>query len=145
MSILAENLKFLRKKADLTQTKFGEKYGLNRGNIDSYEKGTEPRLKALLEIASDNQVNLTMLLTFKMTTENFHLFAEEYIPSADVAEDPAAVYGDAEFYTLIRDVEDANSLDDRRKYTKELVKMYSKVMTELTTVRRELTEELKKK
>lgn len=143
LSILAENLKFIRKRADLTQTNFGEQFGLNRGNIDSYEKGTEPRLKVLIQIAKTYKVNLTLLLTSKMTQENFHLFSED-AGAHSVAEDPSDMYGDSEIYTMLRDMEESDSIDDRRGYTREIMKKVSRLMNENSSLRKELMEELKK-
>ena len=143
MSTLAENLKFLRRRENLTQTKFGEALGLNRGNIDSYEKGTEPRLKVLVQIARKYKLNLMQLITSKMTQDNYHLFAEDIEPG--FAEDPAAMYGDSEVYTLLRDIEDAEDIDDRRKISKEVMKKVGRIMTENSTLRKELMDELRKR
>lgn len=51
MSYIAQNLRYLRKLAELSQQALAKKVGLNRGNIASYEKGAaEPSTKNLLKI-----------------------------------------------------------------------------------------------
>ncbi len=144
LSILAENLKFLRQRNNLTQTKFAEQYGLNRGNVDSYEKGTEPKLKVLIEIAKSHKVNLMNMLTLKMTQENFHLFAEDMPLMSDVAEDPAATYGDSEIYMLLRDIEDSEAKEQRIDISKKIMHLVNRIMSENSTLRRDMMEYLKK-
>jgi transcriptional regulator with XRE-family HTH domain len=63
MKFFADNLKFLRKKAGLSQEQLGERIALNRGNIASYEKGTaEPRLENVLKIVKLFNIELSDLL-----------------------------------------------------------------------------------
>ncbi len=63
MKFFADNLKFLRKKAGLSQEQLGEKIALNRGNIASYEKGTaEPKLENVLKIVQLFNIDLSDLL-----------------------------------------------------------------------------------
>lgn len=63
MKFFADNLKFLRKRAGLSQEQLGEKINLNRGNIASYEKGTaEPRLENVLKIVKLFNIELSDLL-----------------------------------------------------------------------------------
>ena len=144
MSILAENLKFLRLRNNLTQTKFAEKYGLNRGNVDSYEKGTEPKLRVLIEIAKSYKVNLMNMLTLRMTQDNFHLFAEDMPLMSDVAEDPAGTYGDSEIYLLLRDIEDSEVKEVRKDISRKIMHLVKRIMSENATLRRDMMAYLKK-
>ncbi len=144
LTILAENLKFLRQRKNLTQTTFAEQYGLNRGNVDSYEKGTEPKLRVLIEVARSYKVNLMSMLTLKMTSENFHLFAEDMPLMSEVVEDPAAMYGDSEIYLLLRDIEDSEVKEQRRDISKKIMHMVNRIMSENSTLRRDMMEYLKK-
>ena len=51
-SLLSGNIRCLRKSLKLSQEELGQKVGLNRGNIASYEKGTaEPKICNLLRLA----------------------------------------------------------------------------------------------
>ena len=69
---LNENLRFLRKKMNLSQEEFANKVGLNRGNIASYEKGTaEPKICNLLKIAKACGVSLSELTAIKICEEKF--------------------------------------------------------------------------
>lgn len=49
---LPDNIRYLRKKMQLSQEELAHRVGLNRGNIASYEKGTaEPKICNLLKLA----------------------------------------------------------------------------------------------
>ncbi len=50
---LHQNLRFLRKRLNLSQEELANRVGLNRGNIASYENGTaEPRICNLLKLSN---------------------------------------------------------------------------------------------
>lgn len=56
---LQQNIRFLRKRLELSQEELATKIGLNRGNIASYEKGTaEPKICNLVKFARLFGVNL---------------------------------------------------------------------------------------
>jgi transcriptional regulator with XRE-family HTH domain len=56
---LQRNIRYLRKKHNLSQEELAAKVGLNRGNIASYENGTaEPKLCNLLKISNLFQVSI---------------------------------------------------------------------------------------
>lgn len=49
---LHQNIKYLRKRMNLSQEELAQRVGLNRGNIASYEKGiAEPKLCNLLKLS----------------------------------------------------------------------------------------------
>lgn len=59
MNMLSENLKNVRKKSGMTQLEYGEKYGLSRFNVSSYEDGrARPPIEVLISIARDNGVSV---------------------------------------------------------------------------------------
>ena len=63
MSFLASNIRFLRKRLNLSQTAFADRVEMNRGNIASYEKGSaEPNTVKLLRISRFFGVSLHDLL-----------------------------------------------------------------------------------
>lgn len=52
MSLVSENIRYLRKKANLTQEQFAEKIGIKRSLVGAYEEGrADPRLNNLTNIA----------------------------------------------------------------------------------------------
>lgn len=56
---LSDNIRFLRKRMELSQEELAGQLGLNRGNIASYEKGTaEPKLCNLLAFSRFFDVTL---------------------------------------------------------------------------------------
>jgi len=63
-SILASNIRHLRKQQSLSQEELANNLGLNRGNIASYEKGTaEPKICNLVNLAHYYKVTLIDLIT----------------------------------------------------------------------------------
>ncbi|SOE22768.1 DNA-binding transcriptional regulator, XRE-family HTH domain [Spirosomataceae bacterium TFI 002] len=67
MSVLAENIKRIRKNSKLTQLQFGEKYGLSRENVSSYEDArAKPQLEVLIAIAKDEGITVESLFNDKI-------------------------------------------------------------------------------
>ncbi|GJM63589.1 helix-turn-helix transcriptional regulator [Persicobacter diffluens] len=63
MKIFADNLKFLRRQAKLSQEQLAKQIGLNRGNIASYEKSTaEPKIENLVRICKFFNVEIIDIL-----------------------------------------------------------------------------------
>ena len=61
-AFISNNIKFLRKSANLSQEEFAAKVGLNRGNIATYESGVaEPKMSSLLSIAAFFHVSVEHL------------------------------------------------------------------------------------
>ena len=56
---LQQNIRFLRKRMEISQEELATRVGLNRGNIASYEKGTaEPKICNLVKLAHFFSVNM---------------------------------------------------------------------------------------
>ncbi|MCX2745691.1 helix-turn-helix domain-containing protein [Mangrovivirga sp. M17] len=52
MSLISQNLKYLRKKNDLTQEQFADKLGIKRSQVGAYEEGrADPRIPTLMRIS----------------------------------------------------------------------------------------------
>lgn len=63
MSIVSENLRFLRKKVNLTQEQFAEKIGIKRSLVGAYEEGrADPRLNNLIKIAELFDTSVDILI-----------------------------------------------------------------------------------
>ena len=59
---IAENLKFLRKKAGYTQEQFAQELGIKRSLVGAYEEGrAEPRLQNLSKISSSDVQNFDLM------------------------------------------------------------------------------------
>lgn len=84
-SFLAKNIQYLRKQRQLSQQGFGEKIGLSRSNIASYENGkAEPRAVKLAEIARFFNISLNQLIEKDLT----ELDNEKFLPAnANIKED----------------------------------------------------------
>lgn len=73
---LAENLRALRKRMNWSQEELGEKIGLNRGNIASYENGTaEPKICNLIKLARLFNVSVYDLTHSNLQIEDDYLAA----------------------------------------------------------------------
>jgi len=60
---LPKNLRFLYKRAGLTQIEYGERLGLSRGKFESYVRGVaEPSLEFAAKICNENQITIEDLL-----------------------------------------------------------------------------------
>jgi transcriptional regulator with XRE-family HTH domain len=63
MRKLAKNLRFLRRRRNVSQSKFAEEIGLTRSNIASYELGkAEPSASNLAKIARYFNINMLQLI-----------------------------------------------------------------------------------
>ena len=63
MSLLSENLLYLRESLNLKQSEFGQLFDLSRDNIASYERGTEPKIYTLLKIVNHFHISIEDILT----------------------------------------------------------------------------------
>jgi len=79
---LSMNIKYLREKKNLTQSKLESLLGLKRGNLYAYESGKNvPHLSTLVEIADMFQVSIDDLVNKKLnTTASIHVSEERPIP-----------------------------------------------------------------
>lgn len=60
---ISKNIKYLRDKEWLSQSNFAELFKLNRGNIASYEAGSEPALSIIISIANYFNISIDDLIT----------------------------------------------------------------------------------
>ncbi|MFA0961489.1 helix-turn-helix domain-containing protein [Roseivirga sp. BDSF3-8] len=80
----SKNLRFLRKKQNLTQLDLAEFLGKTKGLISCYEKGTaEPGMDVLLRISHKLGVNLHDLCTKDLSTDEKFLTQGELTPNLD--------------------------------------------------------------
>ena len=69
MSIIAENIKYLRKKAGFTQEQFANEVGIKRSVVGAYEEArAEPRLQTLISIAKVLNVVADDLISKDLTS-----------------------------------------------------------------------------
>lgn len=75
---IAENLKFLRKKAGYTQEQFAQELGIKRSLVGAYEEGrAEPRLQNLSKISKVLNVTVDGLIVGDQTTLKSIKFQKE--------------------------------------------------------------------
>lgn len=73
---LQGNIRFLRKRMNLSQEELANKLGLNRGNIASYENGSaEPKICNLLKMAGLFEVSIFNLTKSDLSNEENYLLA----------------------------------------------------------------------
>ena len=69
MSIIAENIKYLRKKAGFTQEQFAQEVGIKRSVVGAYEEArAEPRLNTLVKMAEVLGTTGDDLISLDLTT-----------------------------------------------------------------------------
>ncbi|MFT4566036.1 MAG: transcriptional regulator with XRE-family HTH domain [Saprospiraceae bacterium] len=72
MDKLANNIKFLRKKQNLSQVALGESLMLSRSNLAKYEKGIhDPGIEVLLRISRYFKISVDLLLTVAIGDDNY--------------------------------------------------------------------------
>jgi transcriptional regulator with XRE-family HTH domain len=71
MSIVSENIKFLRKQLKLTQEQFASKIGIKRSLVGAYEEGrAEPNSELLIQMARLFNVSVDLIISENITNEN---------------------------------------------------------------------------
>lgn len=71
-SVLSQNIRYLRKRQELSQEELALRVGLNRGNIASYENGTaEPKICNLLKLAQIFGISVTDLTQKDLSTRTY--------------------------------------------------------------------------
>lgn len=66
-TVLANNIRFLRKREGLNQEQLGQELKIKRSNIASYEaKNVEPRLRIILELAKYFDIDIQTLLETRL-------------------------------------------------------------------------------
>lgn len=81
-SILSLNIRYLRKKAKMSQDELAQKLGIKRSNIAAYEsKNVEPRLRIVLEMARLFDVSVKTLIATQLGDDvNAPSFADSNSP-----------------------------------------------------------------
>jgi len=78
MSTVSENIKFLRKRSEMTQQEFADKIDIKRSLVGAYEEGRAyPRISNLSKISSIFNVRIDDLVEvelFKMSSKEFEQF-----------------------------------------------------------------------
>jgi len=71
MSLISNNLKFLRKKIGLTQEQMAEQIGIKRSLLGAYEEGrADPRISNLLKFSEIFSLTVDQLIGTDLITEN---------------------------------------------------------------------------
>ncbi|MGL1885258.1 MAG: helix-turn-helix domain-containing protein [Reichenbachiella sp.] len=75
MSYIGKNIKKIRSVKKLSQSQFGDLFGLNRGAVGAYEEErSEPKIESLMQIASHFNLSIDILLTKELTTVELYKF-----------------------------------------------------------------------
>lgn len=77
ITFLDQNIRYLRKRLNISQEELANRIGLNRGNIASYENGSaEPKLCNLLKLAHIFRVTISDLTQKDLTQETAYQEAQ---------------------------------------------------------------------
>lgn len=97
VSRLPQNIRYLRKRQELSQEELAGRIGLNRGNIASYENGTaEPKICNLLKFAHAFGISITDLTQKDLSREEIYKSASSsYNAHAQpLIEEASAIFDD---------------------------------------------------
>lgn len=84
MSLISNNLKFLRKKIGLTQEQMAEQVGIKRSLLGAYEEGrADPRISNLLKFSEIFNLTVDQLISNDLTTENGLNSDQEHVRPSD--------------------------------------------------------------
>jgi transcriptional regulator with XRE-family HTH domain len=79
MDIWAKNLRFLRRKQDISQKELGQQLGVNGSRIRDYELGIcEPNLELLIKIAQNFQLSLDDFITSDVSIDTPNMAKPNY-------------------------------------------------------------------
>lgn len=109
------NIKFLRKKKGFSQREFAELLGVNRGNIATYEKESNAPDSLKQALAEHFDLNLSKILTEKMTEENYRSFLVDDPPIKPHGMSEPATHGIQSLLELIQQLPESE--------LKELIRM----------------------
>jgi len=96
-SQLPQNIRYLRKRQELSQEELAAQVGLNRGNIASYENGTaEPKICNLLKLAQVFGIPITDLTQKDLSHNDLYQSAHNAYQSSTrpLFDDTAAIFDD---------------------------------------------------
>lgn len=102
MHFVSTNIKYLRKKHNLSQCQLADKIGLKRGNIASYEKSiAEPKILNLRKLANYFNVTISDLVTIDLTSD---------IPKEDTSLNSEPILVEDEFSKIKAQCEEFDSM-----------------------------------
>ncbi len=96
-SLLAQNIRHLRKRQELSQEELAMRVGLNRGNIASYENGTaEPKICNLLKLAQIFSIPIHDLTQKDLSDKALYKSLDDAYPSSahSLLDDTRAILDD---------------------------------------------------
>lgn len=77
------NIRYLRSKSGLSQEGFGNLFGINRGNVASYEAETQPDIKILLKIVNHFDITLDDIVKRDLQNKSLPVLREKLPVLAD--------------------------------------------------------------
>lgn len=70
MSVIANNLRWIRKRQNISQTQFADVFGITRASVGAYEEGrAEPKLELLMKITRHYDLELSNFIENDLNTE----------------------------------------------------------------------------
>lgn len=97
VNLLSQNIRYLRKRQELSQEELALRIGLNRGNIASYENGTaEPKICNLLKFAQIFNIPITDLTQKDLSHNELYQAAHHAYQSSTrpLFDDTTAIFDD---------------------------------------------------
>lgn len=87
--MLAENLKYLRKKKKLSQQELADFFKIPRTTLGDYERGkTEPNIETLIRLSDFYKINLDQLLTNNLSLQDYEIIRQRNFRVLAISTDP---------------------------------------------------------
>lgn len=146
MGLINDNLRFLRNRQKLSQQKLADRIGVNRSNIDSYERNSTPPLEVLDTIANTFGINLQMMIAERMTEYNFDQFLINGNHQESQVNEPVGRYGQFKkqnFYNLMVKIRNTDEKGSRALLVDQAIEMVNLLEDEKSAIHHELFDLIK--
>lgn len=145
MSILNENIRFLRQKEGFKSARlFAEYLGEKPGQVSEYESRRQPNRDFLAKIAEKFKIDLNLFMSEKLTDKNYsRLFAEKN--KGTLSEPLKDLKKVDDFFKLASQVEEENNPVKRKQLVQELISLYASKLNTIDELKDEIMRQLREK
>ncbi len=140
----SKNLIFLRSISNLSQQALADLIGVNRGNIDSYERGSHPKPEIMLKIANYFGIELQTIIAVELDSDKYSsLMKSESIEGSDSQENPKTSnldcpFAKAKFMSLMIRIKQEPDEQVRSQLVDEALLLVSKLEDETNSLKSEV-------
>lgn len=139
MTPFNHNVRYLRIKIGLSQSKFANLIGVNRGNISTYESGANASDEIKKAIADHFNLDLSKLLTIRINDNNYESFLRSEKSPNDFVSEPSESYKKTDIIDLLISAIDETDESRRVKMIQQSIKLYGRVLEENGLLKSEIS------